>query len=770
MRVGLSLLLPTGILLAWAAPWTCATYATPDGGSNVNPWPDSGTGGRRVVDSGVTTVYDPDSGNLGIMAGPDGGVTVGASALFSSDFVYASNYADGTVSRVVIPPDAGLVPYEQARYVGVVPENNHGTRVFTPWQASGCGDQLYTNASGNQGPGGYGGTSPSRTVVDRKGNVAVALRASCGQAGITRIINVGDHLSDCHIRCPNRTGLAPNQRFTEGTPLTTSSGSTIELLPSPLPGGMSITGAVVLPDHVIAAGTSAATTYSCPGHSPTDQTDPVNYDDCLDFSVALGSPNPDTQADPGHLTNGISYGRAAAISPHCAPASGECDAWLGMWTGAAWIHLANGATPPLKLYDVQAVDHVGDNLYGGTVDCAGILWGAHGACAHPGLTAVTTVPLLDLDAGIAIPADTVITNWPGGLFGVNRIPDFSQCAGYGVSSDTAERIWVAGGCGGNSHACSFNAGALLKAYPYIIDAGAAAGPTLLPVMQAAWQSYNFGAVGLGGGGRGINVDKDNNVFQGMDSQGAAVGSFNPDPDGGAYSAIPCVNGAGGTCRDRWGTPTPLGGVLKWTHSIPGNGDGNNTIGVDLDAEGQVWAGQAGADTAGHATAVRFNGQTGAFMSSVEVGSGLYSYSDFTGYALREITLSSSTFEQSLPACGGQSTSPDFTAWTGLDFQIGLAPGTDARFDVSVTNATDAATLAAATTYPVCASIASGTCTTLDAQGNGALDLSHLGLPEGAFLNVYVTLVPRICAIGGGGSAQAKPVLYHLGATDICIGA
>ncbi len=50
----LSLLLPTGLLLAWAAPWTCQTYSLPDGGTtNVNPGPDGGSGSRGDVSQGV---------------------------------------------------------------------------------------------------------------------------------------------------------------------------------------------------------------------------------------------------------------------------------------------------------------------------------------------------------------------------------------------------------------------------------------------------------------------------------------------------------------------------------------------------------------------------------------------------------------------------------------------------------------------------------------------------------------------------------------------
>ena len=330
----------------------------------------------------------------------------------------------------------------------------------------------------------------------------------------------------------------------------------------------------------------------------------------------------------------------------------------------------------------------------------------------------------------------------------------------------APTITGVAGCG-NAYSCSFNAGQFLGAYAYTLDAGIHASSAVVSeALAQAWQSYDWNAVGMGGRGRGINVDKYNNVYQGFDSQNAAAASLNPDPDAGSYTAIPCYRSGGGTCVDKNGNATPHGGVMNWAHVEPSDNHGTNTIGVDIDAEGDLWLGQYSAGSAGAGTAVRLNGTNGAFMASVPVGSGLYSYSDFTGYALREITLSSATYEQSIAGCG---VSPELTEWTSLSFKVGLPSGTDVRLAVSVTNATDAATLAAASTYTICPSLSSGSCATLDASGNGAISLTPFNVPQGAYLNVFATLVPRICSIGGGGTAQAKPVLYNLGSQQVCPG-
>ena len=123
MRLPLAVSL--GMLFAWSAPWTCQTYALPDGGTTIFDNPGSTTGGSPGafnVDAGTAIVY---SGGTGLAAGDDGGVTIGSAAAFNSNFVYMANANDGTVSRIVLPPDGGT-PFEEARYYAIVPLDNHG--------------------------------------------------------------------------------------------------------------------------------------------------------------------------------------------------------------------------------------------------------------------------------------------------------------------------------------------------------------------------------------------------------------------------------------------------------------------------------------------------------------------------------------------------------------------------------------------------------------------------------------------------------------------
>ena len=791
MMTRLSLLLPLGLLFAWSAPWQCSTYASGDGG-RVFPTSDGG-GGAFAADASVTAVYD--AGEPGLAPGPDGGVTVGQSANFKSNFVYMSNAGDGTISRLILPADGGA-PYEEARYFSVVPVNNHGHEPLVAgqdiWVAAGC-HQLEHN-------GGYR-SSPSRTLVDRNGNVWVALRAPNCQAGVTRITNVDDHLSQCEMRCIQRQGLQPNQIFTEGVPLTQIDGGVITLSPTML-------GVNDALHAVIAPSSAFAHAYACldNGHDHTGNvmTDPVNFDDCLNYSIPLGYPNPDPEADATGLTANTAFGRAAAVSPACQ-ANGDCDVWVGMWCGdmaneqsfncwgggvgpngvglGAWVRLgSNKATShnpvsPLA-FDVADVLPIGSQPYGATVDCAGLIWSSTVNTAN--LTATTTVPINDPTDNINIGAEQVLTNFDAGfgnqpLYGLiangstsvavqgrNRGHPgggrASGCTGYGISSDPKERIWVAGWTGG-ARACSFNAGQLLQNYePYVN--GTLTTSQFNSLLAAAWETYDmrdsFNSALSGLLGRGINVDRYNNVFMGLSGSYAAGVMFNPDvaPTSSAATAV-CSSSAG--CSD---------GNVNWTYrdnNFPPSIQGQGTIGVDIDADGNPWFGQHN----NSGSALRIDQATGTPTSAVTIGSDTYSYSDFTGYALRYITLSTAEYTTAIPGCG---VSPELTQWNQLSYQATIPNATDLSISVEVVN--DPSQVGNATSYPVCPSYTQSPShcgSGVPGTGSGTIDLSPFNLPSGRYLYVTVTLTPQICTANGGAAARAKPVLYKVTSTQTCPG-
>ncbi len=632
-----------------------------------------------------------------------------------------------------------------------MPYNDGGT----PRNDGGAVDQL--NSA-------YGADNqPSRTVIDRNGNVWVVLRATDGtnfyQSGATKIIDVDDNLGSCAPRCSNRQGLMPNQSFTEGVPLTLSDGGQV----------------VLSPPGIIAAGSTYATRYPCldngHDHTGTIDTDAVNFDDCVRESIPLGAPYPDPNADPRGLTNGLNFGRAAAIAPNCDPSTGDCDLWVGMWNGMGWIRLSyNGAGSGIP-FDVGSVIYPGAAPYGAAVDCAGIIWGTGtNAFGADVLTATSTVAVTDPTTLVSVPAYTVMSDFAINNAGVVSyqygIPKPATNYHYGISSDINENIWSAAGEGGPL-ASAFS-GKKLFAVLAGVDAGYVSQSLFQQGLNLAWSTYDFSNIAPGpsfqpfgnvaGNGaayaRGINVDRYNNVYVGIDlypwqEGGEGVLSFTPS-DGGT---IPCTLYDGGSCP---------GGKLNWAYGLVDAGGHGGTVGVDIDAKGSPWVGNYGQP---QGLAVQFSAYDGGILNQIPVGNGTYSYSDFTGYALRYITLQRAVYEQSIPGCG---VSPELTQWNSLAYTAELPTGTDLQIDVRVTNSTKASVIASATDYTVCDSVTHpSSMTSCPRNADQSINLSYFNLPQGYYLTVFVTLSPSIC---GGGSSQANdPTLYALSTGQSCAG-
>ncbi len=701
----------------------------------------------------------------------DGGYIVYIGVPYN-DGGYTRTYNDGGYDRAGSLPRndggysvAGTIPYNDGGYTVLVNLSftDGGWCVTVPYNDGGT--FMTDGGAVDQLNSAYGGDNqPSRTVIDRNGNVWVVLRATDGtnffQSGATKIIDVDDHLTSCTPRCTQRQGLTPNQPFTEGVALTQIDGGTVTLSP---PG-------------IIAPGSTYATRYACQDfshdHTGTIETDAVNYDDCIRASIPLGAPYPDPNADPRGLTNGLNFGRAAAIAPNCDPSTADCDVWVGMWNGAGWIRLSyNGAGSGIP-FDVGSVLYPGASPYGAAVDCAGIIWGTGtNAFGADVLTATSTVAVTDPATLVSVPPYTVMTNFAVNNGGVvtNQygIPKPATNYHYGISSDINENIWSAAGEGGPL-ASAFNAKKLFTVLAGV-DAGFVSQSLFQQGLNLAWSTYDFSNLAPGpsfqpfgnvaGNGaayaRGINVDRYSNVYVGVDlypwqEGGQGVVAFQQS-DGGV---IPCYLYDGGSCP---------GGKLNWAYGLVDAGGHGGTVGVDIDAQGNPWAGNYGQPGG---LAVQFSAYDGGILSQIPVGNGTYSYSDFTGYALRYITLQRAVYEQSIPGCG---VSPELTVWNSLAYTAELPTGTDLQIDVRVTNSINPSVISMATDYTVCDSVThpANAATTCPRNPDQSINLSYFNLPQGYYLTVFVTLSPSIC---GGGSSQANsPTLYDLATGQSCPG-
>jgi len=371
-----------------------------DGGEDDAGPPDAGNGDAgpfHEYDSGAIIPTLGAGSGSGIISLPDGGgVALGATANFHSNFAYIANsgqaVGDSFVSRV--DTATGV---EVARYPSVVPIDNEGTLLCTPGDLQSClidlGPTYYDNA-------------PSRTVVDLNGGVFVANRGQCDwancapgggkfqgysagaydsshlfvQGSVSYVANYVDHPEQCAPRCANRLGWAlPDGGafpFTAGAQLPLAGGSSLALPP----------GEVLMPSAGADAGL-APDVWAHPclwpdggAHDPGDVTDPTNYDDCARFSIPLGAPNGYDLSDAGYSDRFAP--RGLAISKTCGSFEGigqSCDLYVGLTEphaeSAQVVHLDHRTNFGVKNTIDTHLTELG--VYGAAIDCEGILWGTN---------------------------------------------------------------------------------------------------------------------------------------------------------------------------------------------------------------------------------------------------------------------------------------------------------------------------------------------------------------------------------------------------------
>jgi len=178
------------------------------------------------------------------------------------------------------------------------------------------------------------------------------------------------------------------------------------------------------------------------------------------------------------------------------------------------------------------------------------------------------------------------------------------CVGnYGIAVDGNDRVWLGG----------FPCEAAFRYNP----------------ATEAWFTVNLLGEGLG---RGIAASEDGRIWMGVSSQ-------DWDTPTGRIVSFRAADG---------------GGVRSY--DLP---EGIGTVGVGLDSEGHVWG--VNRDTS---TASRLDPADGS-IDEFPVGNGPYTYSDFTGYALRTFTAPSGYHREVVAGCEGGPTTWELVTWDGV---------------------------------------------------------------------------------------------------------
>lgn len=182
----------------------------------------------------------------------------------------------------------------------------------------------------------------------------------------------------------------------------------------------------------------------------------------------------------------------------------------------------------------------------------------------------------------------------------DTIQDTANCQAYGIGIDARNRVWLPGWTLG-AYACRYDHS------------------------TGTWTKFDFTAARSQTGsafewGRGIAVDTNGRVYMsGYGPSAAQLIRF--DSDTGAI------------------IPYGTAGFIDMSDSNTAQ-----SIGVGLDADGQPWINN------GSGNASKVDNATGTITRTTQQPAGLYTYSDFTGYQLRNFTAPRGTYRKDFEAC------------------------------------------------------------------------------------------------------------------------
>jgi hypothetical protein len=326
-----------------------------------------------------------------------------------------------------------------------------------------------------------------------------------------------------------------------------------------------------------------------------------------------------------NYANNNEYGRSVCLDGGDQYGGTAGNAWVGTNNrgGNNRFFKIDGDTGEIQ----ETVDlPAGHEPYGCAVDSQGVLWAVSQGGGHQGR-------LVYFDT-----AD------PQNNMGQLLEPGYGSDQFYGVTVDSEDNIWC-GGWGTDD------------VYRYAPDRA-----SFSSLHQGVWTRIRTHENGSVAHTRGIAADLRDYIW---------VASNN-----GCIVRIPQTLGNGdhpGSVATLYG-PDPNGACNL----------GGTLIGVGVDFAGNVWGISHGASIATRLDVDQNGNPTGVWYD-LTVGANPYTYSDFTGYGLRNFTRPRGTYKYIVPGCGPDTE----TTWVSVEWNSTEPPGT--RIEVRFRTGDDATT-------------------------------------------------------------------------------
>lgn len=577
----------------------------------------------------------------GVSRNPNGYIVLDASKA-SFDFLWIANSEDfnnmGTVSKIdtkVRPnPPAGAVngPYrEVARYLTVTcrsdpdpakwgtPGVTLGTTATAtcdaPTGVGCCAKTLGGAKSAIQVIRNY----PSRTAVDYNGDVWVGNRAhgaAPNQPSVTKIANRNNSISDTDCIDRNKNGKIDTSFDANGDGIINT-----DCDQNGVPDDLSAEAACT------AAGR------------------PLEFygldDECVLFTTNTSGSD-----------NGI--GRPLTLGPSGIDPNGPSDAWAGLFndnsatgTGTTFVRISGKDGSIIGTLKIQPVNGFRSRPYGAVVDQFGILWAPNiEACPGGAATCVGgqhSLFYVNTNPTTGTPSDAAnqgLVQPPQHANGGNGIDGFYGIAidGYEEAGQLVQQVWL-------GHYTQTGA----YRFRPVRNAGFAG------IKNGSWAEINV--TGSTGSGRGVGVD-------------------NRKPTAFAWVGL---DAPGSVLR----IPTNIGSsVMNTVHTLTttevfaaGNAQ-NGTIGTGVAANLDIWAIHRSTDAAthfkvdptGNVTAPGVTDQVllddNRFGAPAHGPPRPYTYSDFTGFGLRNFTNPRGTYTWRQIGCGAAKTKWLKVLWDG----------------------------------------------------------------------------------------------------------